>query len=847
MRCSLCHAENRDDSKFCGNCAAPLGTQAHAGLGPEADSLTKTLETPVRVLKPGALIAGKYRIIKEVGAGGMGVVYKAEDLKLKRCVALKFLPPHLMDSPELKERFLVEAQAAAALSHPNICVIHEVGESEDRPYIAMEYVEGETLRDRVRKGPLKTEEAADIILQVTEGLGEAHGKGIVHRDIKSANIMVTPTGRAKIMDFGLAKLRGGASLTKTQTTLGTIAYMSPEQARGDRLDQRTDIWSLGVVLYELLAGKLPFRGDHDQTIIHAILHREPKPPSKAGTGLPPGLDDIILRALSKKASARYPATKELREDLSAVAEGLKPLRAGGRLRRRLRGLNPAYPLTAALAVALILFGLDVGGIRERFFGRDAAVRPASMKLAVLPFANLTGDPDQEYLSDGLTQEMITLLGRLHPERLGVIARTSVMRYKKTDTPIDQIGRELRVDYILEGSARREGNLLRVSADLIQVRDQTQLWGGMFEREMAGILAMQNDVAREVVKALSLELLPSEQAILEEARPVNPEAHEAYLKGMFHWTKSTPTDLEIAEKYFELALNKDTTYAPAYAGHAWVWVIRSQFGLVSPEEAGPKAKAAALKAIELDEDLAGAHEALAVIRTWTDWDWEVARESWQKTIELNPNVASAQAFFSHFLMIMGHGEEALEHSQRAVVLDPLNPLILSLHAQFLHFNRRYDEAVVVAKEAYRFQPNHPLANSALWSVMHMKGMEREAMESAMSKFKVQYNDSRIDAAFDEGYAQGGYAEAMKHAAEALVSRLPGAYSRPFDIANCYAMAGERDTTIEWLEKGFEVRDPNMPYVGLYPVFDDLRPDPRFQDLLRRMNLPAEALVSVSEKQ
>ena len=806
--------------------------------GPDLVSLTKTIGTPLQVISRGALIAGKYKIIDEVGAGGMGVVYKAEDLKLKRCVALKFLPPHLLDSSELKERFLIEAQSAAALSHPNICVIHEVGESENRPYIAMEYVEGETLRDRVRKGPLKTEEAVDIILQVTAGLGEAHGKGIVHRDIKSANIMVTPTGRAKIMDFGLAKLQGGTSLTKTQTTLGTIAYMSPEQARGDKLDQRTDIWSLGVVLYELLAGKLPFQGDHDQTIIHAILHREPKPPSKAGTDLPPGLDDIVLRALSKKAAARYPATKELWEDLAAVAEGLKPLRAGGRLRRRLRGLNPAYPLTAALAVALILFGLDIGGIRERVFGREAAVRPAALMLAVLPFANLTGDTDQEHISDGLTQEMITLLGRLHPQSLSVKARTSVIRYKKTDIPIDQIGRELDVDYILEGSVRREGNLLRVSADLIQVRDQTQLWGGMFEHEMAGILTMQNDVAREVVKALSLELLPSQQAILEEARPVNPEAHEAYLKGMFHNEKSTPTDLEIAEKYFELALEKDPSYAPAYAGHASVWVMRNQFGLVSPEEAGPKAKAAARKAIELDEDLARAHQALAVIRTWTDWDWEGARESWRKTIELNPNVASAQALFSHFLMIMGCDEEALEHSQRAVVLDPFNPLILSLHAQFLHFNRRYDEAIVVAKEAFRFQPNHPLANSALWSVMHMKGMEREAMEGAMSKFKVQYNDPRIDAAFDEGYAQGGYAEAMKRAAEALASRLPGAYSRPFDIADCYAMAGEKDKAIEWLEKGFEVRDPNLPYVGLYPGFDDLHLDPRFQDLLRKMNLPSK---------
>jgi eukaryotic-like serine/threonine-protein kinase len=837
MRCSRCHAENRDDSKFCGNCAAPLGTQAHAGLGPEAGSLTKTLGIPVRDLKPGALIAGKYRIIEEVGAGGMGVVYKAEDLKLKRCVALKFLPPHLMDSPELKERFLVEAQAAAALSHPNICVIHEVGESEDRPYIAMEYVEGETLRDRVKKGPMKTEEALDIVSQIAAGLGEAHAKGIIHRDIKSANIMITTKGRAKVMDFGLAKLRGGSSLTRTQTTLGTVAYMSPEQARGEELDQRTDIWSLGVVLYELLAGKLPFRGDHDQTLIYSILQKEPESLVKIRPALSPELDHIVFQALTKKASDRYRTMEELRDDLAAIAEGLKPLRAGGRLRRRLRGLNPAYPLTAALAVGLILFGLDVGGIRERFFRRDAAVRPASMKLAVLPFANLTGDPDQEYLSDGLTQEMITLLGRLQPQSLDVIARTSVMRYKKTDTPIDQIGRELRVDYILEGSARREGSRVRISADLIQVRDQVQLWGGMFEREMASILAMQNDVAREVVKALSLELLPSEQAILEEARPVNPEAHEAYLKGMFHWTKFTREDLDIAEKYFDLALEKDPAYAPSYVGHAWVWIVRNQLAFAAPAEAGPKAKAAAQRAMELDEDLAGAHEALAMTEWLIDWDWDGAWGAYRRSLELNPNVATTQAMYARFLTIMGHGDEALVHSKRSIELDPFNLPVLGWHAQLLVMHRRWDEAIEAARDALRLQPDFIGGNLPLFDAYHMKGMEEEAFEMLKADWRRLYNDPRIDAALDEGYAQGGYAEAYKRSVETMVSRLLETNSRPLNIARVYALGGEKDKAIEWLEKGFEFRDPNMPYLGVSYVYDDLRPDPRFQDLLRRMNLPA----------
>jgi serine/threonine protein kinase len=310
VECPKCHSENNDSSRFCGNCAAPLG--------PSGASLTRTIETPVQVMRPGTVIAGKYKVVEEIGHGGMGVVYKAEDLKLKRQVALKFLPPHLMDLPELKERFLIEAQAAAALNHPNICVIHEVGESEERPYIAMEYVEGETLRDRIRKGALKTEEALDIAAQVAAGLGEAHGKGIIHRDIKSANIMVTGKGQAKVMDFGLAKLRGGISLTKSQTTLGTVAYMSPEQARGGDLDQRTDIWSLGVVLYEMLAGRLPFRGEHDQSVIYSILHEEPESLKKVRPDGAPGLEQIVGQALAKKTAERYQTMEEFATDLKAV-------------------------------------------------------------------------------------------------------------------------------------------------------------------------------------------------------------------------------------------------------------------------------------------------------------------------------------------------------------------------------------------------------------------------------------------------------------------------------------------------------------------------------------------------
>ena len=783
MKCPRCHADNPDGTRFCGNCAAPLSPE-----GPDGASLTKTLVTPAPAVSKDTVIAGKFRIVGELGRGGMGIVYKAEDTRLKRTVALKFLPPHLTDLADLKDRFLVEAQAAAALSHPNICVIHEIGEAEDRPFIAMEYVEGETLRDRIRKKALTSEEALPFAIQVAAGLGEAHGKGIVHRDVKSANIMVTPKGRAKVMDFGLAKLRSGLSLTKSRTTLGTIAYMSPEQARGDEVDGRTDIWSLGVVLYEMLTGELPFKGDHDQAVIHAILHREPASLKKAKPDAPPGLEEIIFQALAKKPSARYPTMEEFAEDLEAVAEGVKPLKA----------------------------------------------RPArAIKLAVLPFANLSGDPDQEYLSDGLTQEMITELGRLHPESLSVIARASVMRYKKGDTPVDRIGLELGVNYVLEGSSLREGNLVRVNAVLIQVADQTQLWADSYKREFSGILALQSEVAEKVAGALAVNLLPTELARLARTRTISPEAYEAYLKGSQYWIKMTPGDLDTAQRYFELALRKEPNYAAEYAGIAWVWMVRNQM-LSSPlSEAGPKAKAAALKAVELDEALAESHYTLAAVYTWHDWNLPEAGLEWKRAFDLNPNYPDGLAMYSHFLMIMGRPDEAMAMIERALDLDPFNVTIQTFYTVDLVFARRYEEATVEGNKALAMQPGNPIAIQGLLEAYEAKGMEKETL-AKIRDFLRFYEVPDIDAEMDRGLAEGGYRGAMRRAADALAARAQDYLAQPTDVAWLNVFAGDNSRALEWLERAYELRDPNLFYLRL-PSFDRLRTEPRFKELFRRMNL------------
>jgi len=830
MKCPKCHGDNPDTSRFCGSCAAPLG-----GGGPGGVSMTKTLETPGTVLKPGTLIAGKYRIIEEVGHGGMGVVYKAEDIKLKRSVALKFLPPHLMDSPILKERFLIEAQAAAALSHPNICVIHEVGESEERPYIAMEYVEGETLRGRIERRPLEVEEAMGLAIQVASGLDEAHRKGIIHRDIKSANIMVTGKGQGKVMDFGLAKLRGGSSLTRTQTTLGTVAYMSPEQARGDDLDPRTDIWSLGVVLYEMLTGQLPFKGDHDQTVIHAIIHREPKAPSKMRAGLSPGVDEIVLRTLAKKAADRYQTMEELRGDVEAVGEGLRPLKAKRRLRRTFLGWNRAYLLGCALGVVFLLFGLNFGGLRDRTFGGRGGAEPTK-RLAVLPFTNASGDPEQEFFSDGITQELITMLGRLQPAALSVIARTSVMRYKKGDTPVDQIGRELGVDYVLEGSAGREGDRVRITAELIQTNDQTQLWADTYERELSSILTVQGQLAQSVAKALTVEVLPAEQARLAIVRTVNPEAFDAYLKGSSLWQTLRAADVDAAQRYFEQTLDKDPSYAPAFAGLAWVWAVREQVGLV-PRSVGArfKAKEAALQALALDDNSAEAHEALASSLTWGEWDWTSAEREWKRALELNPNGANAHAYYAHYLAHMGRAAEGIKHSERAIKLDPFNALYHSLYGMVLVYLRRYDDALAAADKANSISPDAGVAFSVIQRVFLAKGMRDEQL--AEQRLRIARDPERV-AAFERGLAEGGYEGAQRAIADVLAARYEkDQYHSAEGIAVRYMDAGDKERAMAWLYRAYDDHDQSLPYLGL-PEWDPLRDDPRFQALLRRIGLPLD---------
>jgi TolB-like protein/Tfp pilus assembly protein PilF/predicted Ser/Thr protein kinase len=823
VKCPNCHAQNQEDSRYCSCCAAPLGLEATLPA-----SLTKTLTTPLPVISKDALIAGKYRIIEEIGRGGMGVVYKAEDIRLKRAVALKFLPPELTHISDVKDRFMREAQAAAALDHPNICTVYEFDQAEGKAFISMAYIEGQSLKKMIDSGPLELEEALKIATQVAEGLQEAHKKGIVHRDVKSANIMVTAKGQAKVMDFGLARVAGTTLVTQEGTTMGTVTYMSPEQARGEQVDHRTDIWSFGVVLYEILTGQLPFRGEHEQAIVYSILKEKPKPITDIKAGIPVSIEQVVCRALEKDPDKRYQQVDELLDDLKSISVGIVPDEIKARLRKaKLRKRKKAilYTGAAGLIILMALLALTL------LTGRAEAIE----SIAVLPLENLTGDVEKDYFVDGVTDELIGQLGQI--SALRVISRQSVMRYRESNKLLPEIARELNVDAVVVGSVQQVGESVRIRVQLIDAFPEEQpLWGKTYERPMTEVLAMYNEVARAIVNEVQITLTPKEETRLASALQVNPQAYEAYLKGMSHLYKLTPPELDAALHYFEQALEIDPDYALAYTGIAFVWTGRQQMGLVIPSEATPKAKDAVLTALALDNTLAEVHYTLAAIKTWNDWDWEGGEQAFKRALEIKPNHAEALVYYSNLLCYMGRLDEALAMAERAMQLDPLNSIILTISGSVLEYLRRFDDVIELAKRALRTSPNDPVGHNSLWGSYYMKGMYEESLKSAMAFFTGLGFDEIADV-MAQGYEEDGYSGAMTSAAEIMVAFSKQTYLSPYYIAMMYAFAGDKENAVEWLERGYEMRDPMMPYIGGF-TFDLLDDDPRYQDLLRRMNLPTD---------
>ena len=819
IKCPKCQSDNPETATFCADCGTKITSPKDIGV-------TKTLMTPTERLQKGSTVAGRYQILEELGRGGMGVVYKAEDTKLKRTVALKFLPQELTHIPDVKDRFMREAQAAAALDHPNICTVYEFDEAEEKTFISMAYVEGQSLRKKLESGPLELDEALRIAIQVAEGLQIAHKKGIVHRDIKSANIMVDDRNQAKIMDFGLARMTGTTLLTQEGAAMGTIAYMSPEQARGKEVDHRTDIWSFGVVLYEMLTGELPFKGEHEQAVVYSIRKDKPRPITEVNAEIPPSIEQVVDKALEKDADKRYQQVDELLDDLKSISAGIVPEEIKTRLRKTKllkRKRSILYVGAVALVIVIAVLALTL------FTGRAEAID----SIAVLPLENLTGDANQEYFVDGVTDELIGHLAQVSGLRR-VISRTSVMTYKETDKSLPEIARELNVDAVVEGTVYQIGDTVRIRLQLIDaLPEERNIWVQTYERAVADVLMMYGDIARTIAEEIQVKLTAEEESRFAKARQVNPEAYDAYLKGYHQVLKLTRAGIDAAQSYFELALEKDPTYALAYSGIAFVWVARGQMGILPARDAYPSQREAAIRALALDESCVEARFVMACVMAWGDWDWKGAETEFLRMIKLDPQYAMAHAYYAHLLAIIGRYDEGVSHMELALELDPFNALFHSLHAGVLNFLAYYDEAVAAARTALSLQPDLPTGRSQLR--LALKALGRYDEHLAMQRESAS-NDPELLAALEKGFAEAGYKGAQRRMADvqaACYGKSDG--FRAITIAGTYFAAGEKDLAIDWFEKAYEDHEPNLPYIGR-PYWNPLRTETRFLDLLRKMNLP-----------
>ncbi len=755
---------------------------------------------------------GSYQVLSRLGAGGMGDVYLARDGKLDRQVALKLLPVQLTADPDRLRRFHSEARSASALNHPNILVVHDFGEHDGRPFIVMEYIEGQTLRRRLDAGAVPVREAIEIGMQVANALAAAHARGIVHRDVKPENVMVRPDGYVKVLDFGLAKLmtaRAAAGdldptlYTQPGIVMGTPRYMSPEQARGLELDARTDVWSLGVILYEMVAGRPPFDGATPADVLAAILGAEPVPLDLRALQAPQTFGRLVARMLAKNVAGRFASARELHADLAALKSELDA--GAGRTPTPRRGSTAPSDLP----------GID--------------------SLAVLPFENASGDPDTEYLSDGITESLINRVSQI--PGLRVVPRSTAFRYKGRDIDPHKVGRQLKVRTVLTGKVIQRGDTLSVQADLVDVGQQAQLWGERFVRRVSDIFAVEDEIAGQITDKLRLKVTGEERDRLGRRYTENTEAYHLFLKGRFYWSKRTRPNLRKSVEYFEQAIAKDAGYALAYAGLADSYVVMSVFDVGVPGDLMAKAKTLVRRALEIDPDLPEAHAELCIIWPTLDRDWDAADDAFRSVMKRTPKYWLAHDHYAMTLAARGRFEEALAEVRRGQALEPLSVVVHHHVAWICLLARRYDDAIVECRSAIDMDPAFPMAHLWLGVSLEQKGLYEEAIGSLDEAVKCMGGGVSIGVgAAAHAYAMSGRVEEARRRLVELQEARAGRYVEPYGIALVSAALGDREDALRWLEQAYQDHSFWLAFwAKVDPRLDVLRDDARFQDLLRRLGV------------